>query len=81
MKDEDFSTEFPWSLAFIVTGLCCFGFIGFMKLLNSSSPGIFLWIGIGSLSLGFLLAIASLLFRKKKNTSIYYSQKNRSRFH
>jgi hypothetical protein len=78
MKDEDFTIEFPWSLAFIITGLCCFGFIGFMKLLNSSLPSFFLWIGIGAVSFGFLLGIASLFFKKKRNTSVYFSHKNRN---
>jgi hypothetical protein len=81
MKDEDFQIEFPWSLAFIITGLCCFGFIGFMKLLNSNSPAIFLWVGLGALSLGLLLTIVSLFSKKDRNTSVYCSDKDRGRIH
>ena len=76
MKDEDFQIDFPWSLAFIITGLCCFGFIGLMKLLNSNSPVIFLWVGTGALSLGFLLTIVSLFSKKNRDTQVSYSDKD-----
>jgi membrane protein required for beta-lactamase induction len=52
--DERDMREFSWPGLFLVTGTCFFIFSLLLKFLSGSYPGIFIWIGIISLSLGIL---------------------------
>ena len=67
MDDKDFDTEGPWPIAFITTGISCFIFIFFLRLIDNRFPRIFLWIGASSLLLGCLWLITSILIKKKKS--------------
>jgi len=65
MKDKDFDARFPWTLAFVTCSICYFGFIRLMRLLNIYLPAMFLWMGVGSLLLGCISGIVSVLLKKK----------------
>ena len=69
MDDKDFDTESPWPIAFITTGISCFIFIFFLRLIDNRFPRMFLWIGSSSLLLGCLCLITSILIKKKKSAS------------
>ncbi|HEY0433156.1 MAG TPA: hypothetical protein VGC95_04755 [Chitinophagaceae bacterium] len=66
MKDKDIDTPFPWTLAFFTTSICFFGFFRFMKFLTISLPSAFVWIAAGSLGMGIISAIVSVLAKSKR---------------
>lgn len=65
MRDKDLEPTFPWTLLFFITGLCYFVFAGILKLLNTTLPVVFFWIGIVSVSLGCISAVGSLVLKLK----------------
>jgi hypothetical protein len=67
--DDEFETSFPWTLAFVISSFCCFGFIGFMKLLDMKLSPLFLWIAIGTLLLACISGAISFLTKKKNYTA------------
>jgi len=66
MKDKDFETPFPWTVALLLCSLCFFGFIRVMKYLNVELPPLFSWIGTGALALGCISGLVLVAFRNKK---------------
>jgi hypothetical protein len=64
-NDDEFEISFPWTLAFIISSFCCFGFIGFMKLLNMDFSPFFLWTAIATLLLACISGTLAFLSKKK----------------
>jgi len=68
MDDKDFDTRDSWPIAFIITGICGFIFIFFLRLIDNTFPRIFLWIAISSLLLGCFSLITSIWFKKEESS-------------
>lgn len=63
MKEKE-TSEFSWTGLFLVTSFCFFIFSSFLKFIDNTNPGIFLWIGFIALFLGLISSAGNMLDRK-----------------
>lgn len=64
MKDRDTQVGLSWSIALIASGICYLAFSGFMELVTDHFTPVFMWIGMFSMTLGCIAAIASVFVEK-----------------
>jgi protein-S-isoprenylcysteine O-methyltransferase Ste14 len=67
MRDPDLVQEFSWPLAMFITGISFLAFFYILTKLNENSPRIFLWIGLVSLVIALLMALAPMFAKSKKS--------------
>jgi putative Mn2+ efflux pump MntP len=66
MKESE-RKDSPWTIFFLVTSLCFFGFSAALEFLESSFPQLFIWIGGASLILCLISVAGKFLGRTEKN--------------
>jgi len=62
MEEEEIK-KFSWPGLFLVTSFCFFTFSLFLKFLEGTDPGVFLWVGIVSFFLGLVTGAGVWLSR------------------
>lgn len=67
MEEQD--KKLSWPDIFFVTSGCFFLFSLYLKFIEIEEPGIFLWVAIGCLALGFLSIAANIVIGPAEENS------------